>query len=219
MKRIIRSLSCTTVVLGIAAVAAAQTPVLLSTIEVRQLVARGDAADNSRLSAHFTAVADRYEAEAKRHVAMASNVAGNPSRGFGSGISAHCKTLAKLNAESASTVRELAAYHAKLVAGQSAPPPAGASSFQAGAGAAQPQGEEVAALAGKASSPAEHKAIAAYFAGLAKRYTADAAEHAALAQAYRGTRLAQAAVHHDALARFSRDGARAAAAAAAVHER
>ena len=52
-------------------------------------------------------------------------------------------------------------------------------------------------MAAKASTPAEHRALEEYFLTLAKRYTADATEHAAMANAYRGTRIAQAAVHCD----------------------
>ena len=43
-------------------------------------------------------------------------------------------------------------------------------------------------------------------------------EHVTLAQTYRGTRIAQAAVHHDRLAGLSRDGAKEATAAAEMHK-
>ena len=59
-------------------------------------------------------------------------------------------------------------------------------------------------LAAKASTPAEHRALEEYFLTLAKRYTAEANEHVAMAQAYRGTRIAQAAVHHDRLGQVCR---------------
>ena len=52
----------------------------------------------------------------------------------------------------------------------------------------------------------------------AKRETAEANEHMALAQAYRGTRIAQAAVHHDRLAGLSRDAAKEATTAAEMHK-
>ena len=54
-------------------------------------------------------------------------------------------------------------------------------------------------MAAKASTPADHHALEEYFLTLAKRYTADANEHAATANTYRGTRIAQAAVHCDRL--------------------
>ena len=101
---------------------------LLNTLEVRQLVARAEPADNARLSAHFSALADRYTAEARRHVSMSQSFVGNPSRNLGTGMSVHCKRLAELNTESATTVRELAAYHEKLAAGAPATPASTAAS-------------------------------------------------------------------------------------------
>src|SRR4026209_2860007 len=89
-------------------VAAQEAPgAVLSTFEVRELVARAEPADHARLSAHFAALADRYTAEAKRHLSMSQSFVGNPSRNLGSGMSAHCKRLAELNMQSATTVREL----------------------------------------------------------------------------------------------------------------
>ena len=40
----------------------------LNSVEVQQLVKRAEPGDNARLAAHFTALADRYAAEAKRHI-------------------------------------------------------------------------------------------------------------------------------------------------------
>ena len=48
---------------------------------------------------------------------------GNPSRNLGTGMSVHCKRLADLNTEPATTVRELAADHEKLASGMAATPP------------------------------------------------------------------------------------------------
>ena len=56
---------------------------LLNTLEVQQLVKRAEPGDNARLAAHFTALADRYAAEAKRHTSMAQSFVGNPSRNLG----------------------------------------------------------------------------------------------------------------------------------------
>ena len=216
----VRSLSLAAIaVLTIAGSAAAQdrSSGLLNTLEVRQLVARAEPGDQAQLSVHFTALADRYAAEAKRHIAMSQSFSGNPRRTLGTGMSAHCKRLADLNTQEAATVRELAAYHAKLASGSPATPPRDGARFHAGAGAAEPNDQELNALAAKASTPAEHRALAEYFLTLAKRYTAEASEHVALAQAYRGTRLAQAAVHHDHLADLSRDAAKEATGAAEMH--
>ena len=84
---------------------------LLNTLEVQQLVKRAEPGDNARLAAHFTALAERYVAEAKRHTSMAQSFVGNPSRNLGTGMSAHCKQLADLNMKSATELRELATYH------------------------------------------------------------------------------------------------------------
>ena len=191
---------------------------VLNNLEVRQLVARAEPADHVRLAAHFSALADRYTAEAKRHVSMSQSFIGTPSRNLGTGMSVHCKRLADLNTQSATTVRELVAYHDKLAAGSPATAPPGATRFQAGAGAPEPTEKELNALAAKASTPAEHRALEEYFLTLAKRYTAEASEHVTLAQTYRGTRIAQAAVHHDRLAGVARDAAKEATAAAEMHE-
>jgi hypothetical protein len=191
---------------------------LLNTLEVRQLVARAEPADNARLAAHFLALADRYSAEAASHRAMAQSFAGNPTRTLGTGMSVHCKQLADLNTQSAATLRELAAYHEKLAGGTPATRPRDAARFHSGAGAPEPTQKELDALAAKASSPADHRALAEYFLTLARRYTAEANDHTTLAQTYRGTRLAQAAVHHDHLAGLARDAAKEATAAAERHK-
>lgn len=206
--------------LTVAGSAAAQEKpkALLTTVEVQQLVAHAEPADNARLSTHFTVLAQRYAAEANRHLAMSQSFVGNPSRSFGSGMSAHCKRLADLNNQEAATVRELAAYHEKLAGGAPATPPRDGARFHAGAGAPEPTGQELNALAAKASAPAEHRALAEYFQTLSTRYASEANEHAALAQTYRGTRLAHAALHHDRLAELSRDAAKEATAAASMHK-
>ena len=195
-----------------------KSPTLLNTLEVQQLVKRAEAGDNARLAAHFTALAERYVAEAKRHTSMSQSFAGNPSRNLGTGMSAHCKQLAELNTQSATTLRELATYHRGLAAGAAVVPPAAGSHFEGGAGAPRPTDQELNAMAAKAGTPADHLALEEYFLTLAKRDTAEANEHLALAQAYRGTRIAQAAVHHDRLAGLARDSAKEATAGAEMHK-
>ena len=194
------------------------SPGRLNTLEVQQLVKRAEPADNARLARHFTALAERYAAEAKRHTSMAQSFAANPSRNLGTGMSAHCKQLAELNTQSATTLRELATYHRGLAAGEAATPPAAGSRFEGGAGAPRPTAQELNAMAAKAGTPADHRALEEYFLTLAKRDTAEANEHVALAQAYRGTRIAQAAVHHDRLAGLARDSAKEATAGAEMHK-
>lgn len=185
---------------------------------MRQLVERAEPADHIRLSAHFTALGERYVAEAKRHISMSQSFVGNPSRNLGAGMSVHCKRLADLNTQSATTVRELAAYHDKLSAGATATPPRDGARFQGGAGAPEPTEKELNTLAAKANTPAEHRALEEYFVTLARRYTAEANEHVTLAQTYRGTRIAQVAVIHDRLAGLARDSAKEATAAAEMHK-
>ena len=191
---------------------------LLNTLEVRQLVARAEPADNAGLSAHFSALADRYTAEARRHLSMSQSFVGNPSRNLGTGMSVHCKRLAELNTESATTVRELATYHEKLAVGAPATPPRDGARFQGGAGASEPTEKELTALAAKAGTPAEHHALEEYFLTLAKRYTTAADEHVTLAATFRGTKIAQASAIHDHLARLARDSAKEATAAAEMHK-
>jgi hypothetical protein len=211
-------------VLVIAASSAAQekSGAVLTVPEVQQLVNRGDPKDHARLVAHFTALADRYAAEAKRHTAMAQSFGGNPNRNLGTGMSEHCKRLASLNNQSATTVRELAAYHQKLASGATATPPAGGSKFESGAGARVPAEKDLTALASQAKTPADHRALEEYFTGLARRYASEAKEHTTMAQAYRGlprpTGASNAAVHCDSLAKISNDSAREATAAAEMHK-
>jgi hypothetical protein len=200
--------------------AAAQDPssALLNDVEVRQLVARAEPGDHARLSAHFAALAEQYTAGAKRHAAMSQSFSGNPNRTLGSGMSAHCTRLAELNTQSATTARELVTYHQTLAAGVPAAPPRDAARFHAGAGAPAPSELEIAALAAKASTPAEHRALEEYFLTLAKRYTGEADAHASFALAYRGARVTQPGAHHERLAVLSREAAKEATTAAAMHK-
>ena len=145
----IRSLSLAAFAfLAFAGNAAAQdkSPALLNSLEVQQLVKRSEPGDNARLAAHFTALADSYVAEAKRHTSMAQSFVGNPSRNLGTGMSAHCKQLANLNTQSATELRELTSYHQKLASGATATPPAGGARFEGGAGAPRPTDQELNAM-------------------------------------------------------------------------
>jgi hypothetical protein len=208
--------------LSVAGVSAAQdkTPILNS-LEVRQLVARGEPGDNTRLTAHFTALADRYTAEARRHTSMSTGFVGNPSRNLGAGMSTHCKRLADLNTQSADAARELAAYHGRLAGGGPATPPVGGAQLREGAGAPDPTTTELTALAAKASTATDHRLVEEYFLTLAKRYTGDADNHTATARAYRGLPRNPGnamAAHCDRLAQLSREAASEATKAAAEHK-
>ena len=208
----------TLAVLMFAGNALSQTaPPILNTLDVQKLVASSEPGDNAKLSAHFGALADRYAAEARRHTAIAQSAGGNPNRSTGGGMSLHYKRLAELNTQSAATLRELAAHHKALAAGVASTVPVGGARFQGGAGASEPTEAELKALAAKAATPADHRALQEYFLTAAKRYTSDADDHAAIAQRYRGTRIAQAAAHCDRIVANARESAKEATAAAAMH--
>src|SRR6187397_1750386 len=105
----IRSLSLLALALFVFASNAAaedRSPALLNTLEVQQLVKRAEPGDMARLAAHFTALTDRYVAEAKQHTTMASAYTGNAGRSLATGMNVHCKQLADLNTQSATEVRE-----------------------------------------------------------------------------------------------------------------
>jgi hypothetical protein len=212
------SIAAITVLALAGSMAAQEKSGSLNSLEVQQLAKRAQPADHARLATHFTALADRYAAEAQRHTSMAQSYVGNPSRNLATGMSGHCKQLAQLNTQSATTLRELATYHRGLATGVASAPPATGSRFESGGGAPRPTDQELRALAAKADTPADHHALEEYFVTLAKRDTAEASEHVALAQAYRGTKVAQAAAHHDRLAALARDAAKAATAAADMHK-
>ena len=79
----LRSLSVAAIaILTFAGVVAAQEKPsgLMNSLEVQQLVKRAEPGDNARLAAHFTALADGYVAEAKRHTSMSQHFLGNPDR-------------------------------------------------------------------------------------------------------------------------------------------
>jgi hypothetical protein len=188
---------------------------ILNTLEVQKLIASKAPGDNAALAAHFSALADRYAAEAKRHTAMAGAFIAAPTRRVPAN---HCKRLAQLNTDSARTLRELAAHHEKLAGGVASTAPKGAAGFQGGKGAPEPTDADLSALAARANTPTDHHALEEYFVTASKRYTADANAHVAMAQAYRGSRIVQAADHCDRLARQLRDSAKEATDAAAMHK-
>jgi hypothetical protein len=201
--------------------AAAQTTssAVLNSLEVQELITRAEPGDHARLEVHFAVLAEQYAADAKRHSAMAQAFIASPIRRTAANSAVdHCKRLEQLNLQSAATLRELAAHHEKLAAGKASAVPRGAARFEGGAGATAPTAEALSALAAKASTPADHRALEEYFLTAAKRHTADATSHAAMAQTYRGTRIAQAAVHCDRLVTLSKDSAKEATEAAAMHK-
>jgi hypothetical protein len=201
-----------------AANAAAESSAVLNIIEVQKLVASGTPADNARLAAHFTTLAEQSASEARQHETMASAFGGNPSRQVGTSMSAHCDRLAELNRQAAATLGELAAHHRKLAALVPSIVPPNAAAYQSGKGARVPTDTELRDLAAKATTPADHRALMEYFSETASRHAAAADDHVRMAQSYRGTRIASAATHCDRMVTLSRDAAKEATAAAVMHK-
>jgi hypothetical protein len=223
MKRIqIVSLVAPIALLALAAGAPAQVraPEVLNVIELRQLVTSAEPGDHGRLSAHFAALAERYADDAARHTSMSKAFGGNPNRLGAVSASAHCARLAVLNTESAATLRELAAHHERLALGVPSTAPAESARFEHGEGAPAPTDQELRALAARARTPADHRALGEYFLTIAQRHTAEAEAHTWMAQAYRGNanrRGGDPAAHCDRLVKLSREAAEEARAAATEH--
>jgi hypothetical protein len=200
---------------------AAQTTssAVLNSLEVRQLITRAQPADHARLEVHFAVLAEMYAADARRHNAMAQAFIAKPTRQKAANSAAdHCKRLEQLNLQSAATLRQLAVYHEGLAAGKASAAPRGADRFERGAGAPAATTEELTALAAKATTPGDHRALEEYFVTVAKQYGADANDHLAMAQAYRSVQVTQAAEHCDRLITLSRDEVKEAAKAASMHK-
>lgn len=228
-----RSIRFRGIAIGLLAVAAFATqaaaqvnqPGILANLEVRQLIARGEPADHTRLRDHFTALADRYATDAKQHNEMARVFLLNPGRRVVANSSSdHCKRLADLAAQSAATVRELATHHDRLAAGIPSTAPRNSARFEAGEGArvAWAHEKEIHDLAANARTAADHRAIEEYFESIEKQYSTTVNEHVAMAQAYRAVpnrRGGDPAAHCDRLATISREAAKEARAAAAEHKR
>jgi hypothetical protein len=200
-----------------AALAQGTSSPILNTIEVRQLVASSVPADQAKLAAHFTALADRHDADARRHRAMGQAYVPGP-RGQGLEMRTHCRRLAELGAQAAVTLRALATHHASLAGGAASSAPVAGIKYQAGADAREPSEADLTALAGRASTTAEHTILRDYFLAFARRYDEEADGHAGMATLYRTTsRLAPVAAHCDRLVTELRGIAAEARSAAAMH--
>jgi len=222
MKPLSRALVAAVALAATAAVSAAQTPAgLLNKLEVQKLVATDTPEANTALAAHFTALADRYVADAAQHKAMGQAYNANANRSAVTNAQRHCERLAALAAESASAAREMAKHHQAVAGGKAAALPRGASAFQGGKGAPEPTADQLHHLAMTARTRADHLALEEYFATLARKNTAEAEDHVAMAKAYRaGVRKGtfDPAVHCDRLARLARAAAKEATAAATLHK-
>jgi hypothetical protein len=207
-----------------AAAQAAQSPIL-TTIEVRQLIAHGEPGDHARLYAHFRALADQYAANAKQHNAMAQAFIASPSVRVRAQSSAdHCKRLEGLATRSAATLRELATHHERLATGIASTTPKSAARFEAGEGArdVEQHDKEMHDLAANARTAADHRAIEEYFESVEQKYNKAVNEHSAMAQAYRAVPHrggSDPASHCDRLVTLSREAAKEAGAVATDHEK
>jgi hypothetical protein len=201
-----------------AAFAAAQPAPILNIIEVQKLVASDAPADQARLATHFTELADQSSSQAKRHETMWTAYAGHRSPSLGASMGVHCARLAELNSAAATTLGELAAHHRTLAMGAASTVPPNAAAYHSGKGARTPTGNDLRALAAKANTAADHRALMEYFLTTAKRHAAAAADYTRMAQFYRGTKLAAAGFNADHLAMWSRGAEKEAIAAATMHE-
>ena len=208
--------------LGAAASAQQAAPSgLLSATQVRDLAAKASTpAEHVQLRGHFTALAEQYEAEAKRHAAMAK-LPGNPNRPSGSGYAAHWTRLSESVAAMAKSARELATFHGELAKGQAATRPADPSHLEHGTGAPTTMSDaQLQQLVTSARTPADHGKLVEYFTGLATKYSQDADSHAAMAVGYKGNPrgMTSAVAHCDRLAQQGRAAAAEAKALAAEHQ-
>ena len=209
---------------AIATGAAAQDrTALLTSIEVKELVARAEPNDDARLRDHFAALADSYALDAHRQKAMAQVLTGNPNHPPAASPGIHHLRLADAATQSATTLRALSDHHGRLAAGLPSQAPVNSARFENGEGAPAPSDAQLRELSASARTPADHKVLEEYFAGLAEKYTRDAQRHNAMAQSYRGHAndrsgsFAALAVHCDGLAKSSRESANRARAAATEH--
>lgn len=186
---------------------------LLTSIEVKELVARAQLNDHARLRDHFAALADSYALDAQRHKAMAQVLTGNPNHPPAVSPGVHHVRLADAATQSATTLRTLSEHHGRLAAGQASQAPENSARFENGEGAPAPSDAQLRELSASARTAADHSVLTEYFTGLAEKYTRDARRHDAMAQGYRGHAndrsgsFAGWAVHCERLAKLSRESA------------
>jgi hypothetical protein len=203
---------------------------LRTTKEMEEFVAKASTpAEHAQLSKHFLDMAERYEADADAHVAMAGDYrrnAVNANRRFGDpGV--HCDRIAQRAREAATAAGELATLHKRLSAEG---PTSNAKAPTKGPVLSMPKvrfpdlltPKQAQELVANAKTPADHTKLSKHFVAEAARYKADADSHAAMAAGYRGSNrrggLEAAAVHCDRLVERVRDAATAARELATYHE-
>jgi len=221
MKSLNLSVLAAAVSLAFVATSTAQpaSTTVLNSLDVRQLVARAEPADQTRLAAHFNSLADQYTAEATRHGHMPRTFAGTSKAQMGAGMALHCRQLTKLDSEAADTLRELANYHTQLAVGGTATAPAKSAGFEVGEGSPQPTAVDVRTWVDQAGTSTEHLVLAEYFRNIADEAAVTEATHAFMGNSFRGTRLETSAVHCNRLVRAARQRATNARTAAALQAR
>ena len=224
---VMRTILFRTILAGLAVVAivtgaaAQDRSALLTSIEVKQLLASDRPNDHAQLRDHFAALADQYAASARRYRAMAQTLTGNPNHPPAVAPGARWTRQAEASESAAAVVRELAAHHERLAAGRLSQAPADSARFEAGEGSPAPTETQLRELAASAQTPAGHRGLAEYFRTVAERQENAFNKYAAFAQLYRAqsrrTGSGDPSVHYDRMARVSRESADEARAEAAKH--
>jgi hypothetical protein len=207
-------------VFGVAAGAVAEDKTrLLTSIDVKRLVASAQPADHASLRDHFSALAEKYDREAQRDREFARVLNGHPNRRFGGGVNAKFTRLADSAARSALTLREVAAHHGRLSMGEPSLAPGDGARFEAGEGAPAPTEKQLKELAAGARTVVDHRVLADYYTTLAETNAKAVDKHIVMARNYRasGARSVTPAMHCDSLVKKYREAANAAAAAALEH--
>lgn len=192
-----------------------QSGPILNEMELRQALSGTSGPDHAKLSAHFTALADQYAADATRHESLAKKYPGAPQKGIGTDFRAHCTSLAKRNKQLEASARELAKMHASAAPGQAQP--GAAKGLPKDMGARKASEDELTAFAEKAAAAGDHRGLSDYFTKLSERYARDASAHAGMATLYRTGRTPGMAIHCERLVETARGAAAEAKEAAAQH--
>ena len=118
MKRVLLSVASFLFVAG--TVSAIEPKGVLKTGEVKALVAAAQTqADHLKLARHFTATAEKHEAEAQEHEALATSYRRNPrvsetKQPMAPDTAAHCEYFAEHCRRAAKEMRALAATHEEM---------------------------------------------------------------------------------------------------------
>lgn len=221
MKLYVRFIGIATLAMATANTAAAQnsSPWLLNTIDVQRLVMADTPEAHTALAKHFIALAAVYKSDAARHTALANASTGNPNHP-GVGVAARRLRQSEEAAVNANTARAVTVYHQILSIGGMAVPPAGATAFEGGKGAAPITLAQLNRLGKTARTRTDHRVLAEYYLDLARNEMANADQYATTAELARvsgGRNGVVAAAHGERMARRAREIARQANAAVERH--